>query len=62
MREDTEQEKALKARIEQLEKTLAFSERNARHQVQVINVLVAVGIVSEDKLEQARQIVSSLAD
>lgn len=59
MREDTEQEKQLKLQIDTLEKRLANYERNAKYQQRVIDVLVAVGAVTDSAVEKAREIVSS---
>jgi hypothetical protein len=54
MREDTEEEKKLKAQLAVLERQVEYDRR-------VFAVLVAVGVLSESKLEHAREIVSGLS-
>jgi hypothetical protein len=54
MREDTEEEKKLKARI-------AVLEHQMEYDLRVVAVLVAVGALSESKLAHAREIVSGLS-
>jgi hypothetical protein len=46
---------------QQLEKALEIANRNYQYLNRVLAVLVAVGHVSQDKVEQAREIVSSLS-
>lgn len=58
VREDTEQEKTLKREVERLEKLVAIHEMNVARCERVIAVLVAVGHVSREKVDRAREIVS----
>lgn len=55
MKEDNKETLQLKERV-------AFLEREVLYQSRVVAVLQAVGIVTNHKLEQAREIVSGLAD
>lgn len=60
MKEDSIED--LKKRIAELERLNAALDQQVRYSNRVVDVLVAVGVVPERKLEQAREIVSSLAD
>jgi uncharacterized coiled-coil protein SlyX len=55
MKDDNEEVKQLRAKVEFLERQLAYQQRT-------IAVLVAVGALKQSKLEQAQEIVSGLSD
>lgn len=52
----------LKKKLDEMDKHAASLQRHIQYQDRVVQVLVAVGYLSNAKLEQAREIVSSLAD
>jgi hypothetical protein len=49
-------------KIADLEKQVEFERRQTTYHKRTIDVLVAVGYLSPQKLEQAREIVSGLSD
>ena len=55
-------EQSPEAKISSLEKTLAATNNILKREQIVIDMLIAVGYVSRDKVNHAREIVSTLID